>query len=121
MTVREQVRRANVGVRAELLEDVVRRVVEAADPDRIILFGSAARGQMTPRSDLDFLVIKDGDYDYHRVVSAIYRAVARAEVEVDIVLTTTALAERFGNSSCLVIHPAIKEGKVVYERTPLRG
>ena len=50
-------------VRPELLEDVVRRVVEVADPDRIVLFGSAARGQWIPSSDLDLFLVKDGEYD----------------------------------------------------------
>jgi HEPN domain/Nucleotidyltransferase domain len=41
-----------------IVADIVRRVVEAAQPDKIILFGSAARGEMGPNSDIDFLVIK---------------------------------------------------------------
>jgi UTP:GlnB (protein PII) uridylyltransferase len=41
-----------------LLDEAVRRVVDVAHPDRIILFGSAARGQMGPDSDLDLLVVK---------------------------------------------------------------
>ncbi len=45
-------------VKRKVLADVIRRVVEAAQPDRIILFGSAARGEMRPNSDLDLLVIK---------------------------------------------------------------
>jgi predicted nucleotidyltransferase len=37
----------------KVLADIVRRIVDASDPERIILFGSAARGQMGPNSDLD--------------------------------------------------------------------
>jgi uncharacterized protein len=43
-----------------ILAEVVRRIVEVAHPDRIVLFGSAARGQMGPDSDLDLLVVKAG-------------------------------------------------------------
>jgi len=43
-----------------LLDEIVRRVVEVAHPDRIILFGSAARGDMGPDSDVDLLVVKSG-------------------------------------------------------------
>ncbi len=50
-----------------ILADIVRRVVEAADPEKIILFGSAARGTMGPDSDLDLLVIKGGKFNRHRV------------------------------------------------------
>ncbi len=45
-------------VKPSILRDIIRRVVEAAHPDKIILFGSAARGQMGPDSDVDLLVIK---------------------------------------------------------------
>ncbi len=49
-------------VNRRLLAKVVRRVVEAAQPDKIILFGSAARGQMGPHGDLDLLVIKGASF-----------------------------------------------------------
>ena len=45
-------------LKKEALDEIVRRVAEVAQPDRIILFGSAARGQMTHDSDLDMLVVK---------------------------------------------------------------
>lgn len=41
----------------DLLAEVVRRIVEVARPERIILFGSAARGDAGRDSDLDFLVV----------------------------------------------------------------
>ncbi len=40
-----------------ILDELVRRTVQAVDPVRIILFGSAARGKMGPNSDLDILVV----------------------------------------------------------------
>ena len=43
-----------------ILDAIVRRIVEIADPEKIILFGSAARGEMTRHSDVDLLVIKKG-------------------------------------------------------------
>ena len=41
-----------------ILEDIIRRIVEVADPEKIILFGSAARGEMGRNSDVDLLIIK---------------------------------------------------------------
>jgi len=110
MTVREQKQ-----VSPEVLDDVVHRVVAAADPERIMMFGSAARGAMRPDSDLDLLVIKAGRYEYHRVISDIYKSVAGAGIPVEIVLITPEQAERYKDSFCLVIHPALKEGKVIYD------
>ena len=45
---------------AAVLDDVVRRIVAVAQPERIILFGSAARGGMGPHSDFDLLIVKEG-------------------------------------------------------------
>ena len=42
------------------LDDIIRRIVEVAHPEKIILFGSAARGEMGPNSDVDLLIIKEG-------------------------------------------------------------
>ena len=42
----------------EVLEKIIQRIVEVAQPEKIILFGSAARGAMGPHSDVDLLVVK---------------------------------------------------------------
>ena len=54
------------------LETLVRRIVELARPDRIVLFGSAARGEMGPDSDLDVLVVKSGVEHRRRLAQDIY-------------------------------------------------
>jgi predicted nucleotidyltransferase len=56
-----------------ILADIVKRVVQAADPEKIVLFGSAAGGRMGPNSDYDLLVIKGGPFDRDRVTRNIYR------------------------------------------------
>jgi predicted nucleotidyltransferase len=64
MTEQRQTQRTVVREPASLgypaLAEIVRRVVDAAHPDSIILFGSAARGETGPDSDLDLLVVKTG-------------------------------------------------------------
>jgi predicted nucleotidyltransferase len=116
MTVREQILRANVRVPPQILEEAVRRIVDVADPERIILFGSAARSEIRAGSDLDLLVIKESYYDYHRVITEIYAALAKLDWSVDVVLVTAQQVERYRHSFCLVIHPALKEGNLIYER-----
>jgi predicted nucleotidyltransferase len=102
-----------------VLADVVRRVVEVAHPQQIILFGSAARGTMRPNSDLDLLVIKGGRFNRRRVIDAIHRGLRGAEAAVDVVLVTPEEVLRYRNSWCLVIAPALEEGKVIYAaKTP---
>ncbi len=98
-----------------VLADIVRRIVRAAKPERIVLFGSAARGRMGPDSDLDFLVIKAGKFNKHRVTTTIYRELRGKDAAVDIVVVTPEEVERYRDTHCLVICPALKDGKVVYD------
>ena len=97
-----------------VLADIVRRVVEIAAPEKIILFGSAARGEMGPHSDVDLLIVKDG---VHRrdLARRIYENLWGAGAAVDVVVVTPQDIKRYGNSHALVIKPALREGKVVYE------
>lgn len=98
-----------------VLANIVERVVAAAKPEKIVLFGSAARGEMGPNSDIDLLVIKGGKFSYWHGLNKIYRNLDGKDAAVDVVLVTAADAERYRNSHCLVICPALKEGKVVYD------
>jgi hypothetical protein len=63
---------APAGLAPALLAELIRRVVEAAKPDRIIRFGSAAGSERGPDSDLDLLVIKSGVEHLRRLAEAIY-------------------------------------------------
>ncbi len=101
-------------VKPQVLRDVVRRVVEAAAPDKIILFGSAARGEMGRDSDLDLLVIKSGKFDHWRLLTSIYRHLGGVYAAVDVVLARPEDIARYGDSPYLVFYPALQEGKVVY-------
>ena len=97
-----------------VLEDIVARVVKAAKPERIVLFGSAARGTMGPNSDVDLLVIKAGKFQRRRLTAAIYRGLRGADAAVDVVVVTPEEVQRYRHTPCLVICPALREGTVVY-------
>lgn len=98
----------------ETLQEIIRRVVEVAHPERIILFGSAARGDMDSNSDVDLLVIKDGEYDYGSLVGDIYVNLIGVNQAVDVLLVTSEQIEQYRDVHCLVIKPALQEGKEVY-------
>ena len=97
-----------------ILDDIIRRVVEAAQPEQIILFGSAARGDMNQHSDVDLLVVKDDAHRGH-LTKRIYKSLRGAGAPVDVVVVTPADMKRYKNSHALVIKPALQEGRVVYE------
>ena len=79
------------------------------------MFGSAARGEMGPNSDIDLLVIKNRKFNYGNQMDRIERHLRGKGSPVDIVLVSTEDAERYRDSHCLVIGPALKEGRVVYD------
>ena len=101
-------------VSPDVLDEIVRRIVEVAKPERIVLFGSAARGEMSPNSDVDLLVIRAGDRDRSRVLGDIYVALHGVGQAVDVVLVTPEEVERYRETPALVIAPALREGREVY-------
>jgi predicted nucleotidyltransferase len=103
-----------MGVSSEVLAEVIRRIVEVAKPDKIILFGSAVRGEMGPDSDLDLLVIKSGEIDQSQLVGDIYLNLHGVGQAVDVILVTPDQVERYRNTHCLIIAPALREGKEIY-------
>ncbi len=97
----------------ETLDDIIRRIVEIAKPERIILFGSAARGEMSRHSDVDLLIVKEGGDATLR--ARIYERLYGVPVAVDAILVSPADVERYKNSHALVIKPALLEGRVIYD------
>ena len=98
----------------QILNEIIRRIVEVAHPDQIILFGSAARGQMGANSDVDLLVIKSGNFHRGRLTEEIYMNLFGVGQAVDIVVVTPEDVAQYRNSPALVIHPALEEGRIVY-------
>jgi predicted nucleotidyltransferase len=60
------VKEAAIKIDEQLLKDIVHRVLAAAKPDKIILFGSAASGRVTRDSDIDLLIIEDNPGDLRK-------------------------------------------------------
>jgi HEPN domain-containing protein/predicted nucleotidyltransferase len=100
----------------DLLAELVARILPVARPERIILFGSAARGTMHAHSDLDVMVVKPEPFDYDELTDALEDAVYDLPVPVDVLVATPEELERYGRSWCLVYCPALEEGRVIYER-----
>ncbi|MEE9295109.1 MAG: nucleotidyltransferase domain-containing protein [Phycisphaerae bacterium] len=99
-----------------LMSILVKRVVERFDPLRLILFGSHARGTAHPGSDVDLLVVLPHVVDKRRVAIEIRRALSDFPLPKDIIVTTPEEIARRGDSVGSVLRPALREGKVLYER-----
>jgi predicted nucleotidyltransferase len=98
-----------------LLNEVVRRVLTVARPDRIILFGSAATGQMTKDSDIDLLVVEPALANAHERRVAIRGAVGDIGYPVDVLVMRTERFERTKRFIGGIAYPANKYGRVIYE------
>lgn len=96
------------------LDDIIGRVVDAVQPEKIVLFGSAARDGLHVANDIDLLVIRDGSNPLE-LMRRIYRNLQGVGAAVDAVVVSPQDVERYGDSHALVIKPALQEGRVVYE------
>jgi len=107
------------GLEIEDMTDAVRgatrRIVAVANPQTILLFGSAARGEMSPDSDLDFLVIVQPPVQRRKLAQEIYRNLHGLPVAVDVIVVTSDDMERYGDKVGTILPTARSEGRVVYE------
>lgn len=101
-------------VTRELLDEVVRRIVDAVQPVRIVLFGSAVRGALGPHSDLDILVIMPDGTHRRRTAQCIYRSLFALGIPKDVVVVTESDVKDLGTNPSLVIRPALEEGRELY-------
>src|SRR3990170_403210 len=98
---------------ANVIQEIVRRIVEKARPQRIILFGSAARGEPGPESDIDLLIVK-ANVHRRRLAMDLYEVLADIGHPVDLIVATPEDIEEYGESPALVLEAALREGKVLY-------
>jgi len=100
----------------ELIAEMVRRITERFDPERIVLFGSHARGDARPDSDVDLLVVMNVEGSRRATRIEIGVALHDIPISKDIVVATPEDVERFGDLVGTIIMPALVEGRVLYER-----
>ncbi len=107
-------------VTPDVFREVTDAIVEAVSPEKIILFGSQARGEAGPGSDIDLVVIEREPFGVGRSRRAeaarISWACRRFEIPQDVVLCTEAENGRLKESLNHPIGRATCEGRVVYER-----
>ena len=98
------------------LDEIVSRIVEVAQPEQVLLFGSTARGTPGPHSDLDLLIIKTGRYNARNVAGRIYQRMRGIARSIDLVIVTPQQVKDNRDSPFSVLYPALREGRVLYER-----
>lgn len=100
----------------DLLPTIRRRLVSRFRPERIIVFGSQARGDATQQSDLDLLVVVPDATDIKSATRDMYEVLDDLPIAKDIVVATLADIDRFGDLVGTILQPALREGVTIYER-----
>ena len=98
----------------EAIEKLVRHIIELVQPLRIIIFGSAARGEMGPDSDIDVLVVMPEGIHRRRTAQLLYRQIRGLGMPFDILVATPDDLERHGDNIGLIYQNILREGREVY-------
>ena len=101
-------------VPAEVLDELVRRLVEAVHPTRIILFGSAARGEMHEDSDLDVLVVVPDGLPHRETWNLAYRSLSRLGYPKDLLIVPESVLDQHAADPGLIFAQALLEGREIY-------
>ncbi len=99
-----------------VLRQIVAGVLRCSDPDRIVLFGSRARGQARPDSDYDILVVERSRCPRYRRAGQLYGALADLPVEVEVMVYRPYEIRQWKQVPRAFVTTALREGKVLYEK-----
>lgn len=100
---------------ARIIEEIVRRILSVAEPQRIILFGSAATGQMTRDSDIDLLILEENPSDTREESVRLREPLRGLGYPFDVIVMATERFEETKNIIGGIAYPANKYGKIIYE------
>jgi predicted nucleotidyltransferase len=97
------------------LSEVVDRIVRKFHPEKIILFGSWARGNAREDSDLDLLVVLSKVEHKRKAAIEVLRALNGLPISKDVIVTTLQEIKERGKTIGYILRPALEEGKIIYE------
>lgn len=99
-----------------LLQEAIQRLVTGFHPEKVILFGSQARGTSTDQSDVDLLVVCEFDGSRRKLMVEMDQVLKGLGFARDIVVLKPREFELDRELPGTVARPAWKEGRVLYER-----
>ncbi len=92
-------------------------IAERFRPEKIILFGSRARGEATPESDVDMLVIAETGVPRYKRAIPIYRLLGDFRTGIDILVYTPEEIKEWSSVPEALVTRAHREGEILYERS----
>ena len=103
-----------MGIDDKLIQEIIQRVLTVSRPDRIILFGSAVSGRMTPDSDVDLLIVEPDPDDQRKESVRIHDVLRGLGYPFDIIVISSEWFEESKEVIGGIAYPANKYGKVIY-------
>jgi len=104
-----------------VLSEMISIMTDLLSLEKIVLFGSYAHKKQTPDSDLDFLIItKDpiaNNKDRRDMISKLRRVLSKFRIPKDFLVYDRVEVDKWKSTTNHIISRAIKEGKVLYERS----
>jgi predicted nucleotidyltransferase len=104
----------SAGVSWETARAMVDRLVERFAPERVIVFGSLARGEAGPDSDIDLLVVMPLRGTRRETAVALLRALADFPVPTEVVVLTPSELEATRDLVGAIAYPAVREGRTLH-------
>ena len=101
---------------AEIIDLMVQELVTRFHPERIILFGSQAREDARPDSDIDLLVVMPDDTNRRKASIDMLVALAKMPMPKDVIVTTPHEIATRGHLKATILNVAIAEGREIYAR-----
>ena len=98
-------------------EDIAQRIVQVAHPQKVVLFGSRAKGQARNDSDWDILVIAESKRPRHERAGPLYGALSDLRQPVDILVYTPAEVAEWKDVPQALVTTATREGRILYEKS----
>lgn len=110
-----------VSLSEQLIDEMVRAIVQEVEPQRIYLFGSHARGDQTAASDVDLLIVEDEGFGPDRSrwseLKRIRKALRPFRVPKDVLVYSRDEFDTWEDSLNHVVARAVREGRLLYERS----
>ena len=103
------------------LQEITKRIIEEADPDKIVLFGSRSRDLHKDSSDYDICIIKEGVFHKRKLRKKIYSKLFGVGASVDIIIETPEKFSELKSKSFLIYAEVEKHGEVIYEKQKVRA
>jgi len=103
-------------IESRVLSEMAARIAAVARPEKVVLFGSHARGDAGVDSDVDFMVIQETDLPRPKRSVPLYAIVRDYPYSKDIVVYTPEEVNAYHNLPNSFVMTALREGKVLYEK-----